>query len=149
DLHGLRRRILEDRVGEGQVDRAAGRGGGNLEGSPQHDGDALRVMTLPGKLGELSVDVLLVEAGARAKNAVVIVDLVVQQPGGDHEGRVVAAGVVHLPGGLGRAGDDVQVDEGRLARHLVVPVRHGDHDTLVQAHDRHDVLVERQGVEEA
>ncbi len=99
-------------------------------------------MSFPGDLGELSVDFLLVEAGAGAQENVVVASFVVQEARSDDDGRAVATGVVHLAGGLGDPGDDMNVHEGRLTTDLIVAIRHGDDDAFVEAHDKLHGLIE-------
>ena len=140
--------VSKNVVRNGQIDGPPGSGGGDLEGPPEHGGDAGRVMAFPGDLGELAVHLLLVESGPGTQEDLVVPPFVVQKPSRDHDGRPVPAGVVHLPGGLGRSGDDVHVHEGRITGDLVVPVGHGDDDAFVQTHDELHGLIQ-EGVEEA
>ena len=138
---------FERAVGHREIDRPARRRGGHLVGPSQHHGQALRVAGLPAELGELPRDVLLVIAGPRREDALVAPQLVVQHARRDDQRGSVAARVVELAAHLGRARDDMDVDEPRLEAGAVVAVRHRDHDAFVQAHDqghaRGDLRVEQ------
>ena len=88
---------FQDVVRNRQVDWSSRSCCRDLEGPPKHGGKSGRVMALPGDLGELAVDFLLVEPGSGTQKDVVVTPFVVQKPSGDHDGRTVSAGIVHLP----------------------------------------------------
>ncbi len=147
----LRRDVLgfQRRGPEGHVDRTSGRRRGDLERSPHGQRNALRIADLPGELGELLVDVDLLEAGPWRKHEIVAEDRGVHESSGDHHGGMIAVGVEELARCLGGPGDCVKIDEGRLAGHLVVAVGHGNDEAFVQPHDRLNLRSAGQGVEEA
>ncbi len=94
------------------------------------------------------INILLVKPGPWTKNDVIAVNFVVQQSRGDDQGRPIAARIVELARGLGGARDDVHVNEARFTGDLVVPVRHGNHDSFVQAENQVRLILTREGVEE-
>lgn len=139
---------LEGVVGHGEVDGAAGRGDGDFEGAAQHEGKAGGLARFPTDFGELTVDFFLVVAGTGGEDALIAPGFVVVETGGDNEGGAVACGVVHLPGGLGGAGDDVDVDEGGFEGDAVVAIGHGDDDAFVEGDERLEGWLVEERVEE-
>ncbi len=131
------------------IDRAAGFGGGGLEGAAQHQRQALRGARFPGDFGELAADIFLVETGTRAKAYFVAPLLVIVQAGGDHERAAVAAGIVELASHLRSAGDHVHIHEGGFAAHAMIAIGHCDHDAFVESHDQLDAGIVDDGVKES